>query len=211
MKYYYARVSSESQNLDRQVELFKEMGATSRTIFAEKKSGKNFENREAWYELVNTWAKKDDTIIVKNLDRVGRNAKEVRECILDLAKAGITIQSLDQAYLNDFLKEKLLEREADSLAEAMLNVMLDTMLQVDLLRAEWERKELRKRQREGIERALAKGTKFGRTKNDEFREKFDELYPLTRDKDNQNYLPVKEVIKAIGCSKTMFYKMRDEK
>ncbi|MGL5982959.1 MAG: recombinase family protein, partial [Cetobacterium sp.] len=43
MKYYYARVSSESQNLDRQVELFKEMGASARTIFAEKKSGKSFD------------------------------------------------------------------------------------------------------------------------------------------------------------------------
>lgn len=211
MKYYYARVSSESQNLDRQVELFKEMGASVRTIFAEKKSGKSFDGREAWNELRNIWAKKDDVIVVKNLDRIGRDAKEVRECLLELAKDGITVQSLDQAYLNNFLKEKLVERDADSLAEAMLNVMLDTMLQVDLLRAEWERKELRQRQKEGIARALAKGVKFGRTKNDEFREKFLQLYPLTRDKDNPNFLSVKDVIKAIGCSKTMFYKIRDEK
>lgn len=63
-----------------------------------------------------------------------------------------------------FLKEKLLNKNATSLAEAMINVILDTMLEVDLLKAEWERKELKKRQEEGIKRAIAKGVKFGRKK-----------------------------------------------
>lgn len=210
MKYFYARVSSESQNLDRQVELFKELGANPRTIFQEKKSGKNFEDRNSWNELLNEWVKEGDTIVVKNLDRIGRNAKEVRECLLNLAQKGITVESLDQAYLNDFLRENLIEKEVGSLAEAMLNVMLDTMLQVDLLRAEWERKELRKRQLEGIERAVAKGVKFGRTKNEEFRESFNKIYPLTRDKDSPDYMPVKDAISTIGCSKAMFYKMEKE-
>lgn len=210
MKYYYARVSSETQNLDRQVEYFKEVGANPRRIFQEKKSGKDFKNRDAWTELLNEWVKKGDIIVVKNLDRIGRNANEVRECLLDLANKGITVESIDQAYLNDFLKEKLVDRDANSLAEAMLNLMLDTMLQVDLLRAEWERKELRKRQKEGIERALSKGVKFGRTKNEEFRQKFNEIYPLTRDKDNLNYIRVKDAIKMVGCSKAMFYKLIDE-
>lgn len=210
MRYYYARVSSETQNLDRQVELFKEMGADSRTIFQEKKSGKNFEGREAWKELMDRWAKEGDIIVVKNLDRIGRNAREVRECLIELAQKGIIVESIDQAYLNDFLKEKLVTREADSLAEAMLNAMLDTMLEVDLLRAEWERKELKKRQEEGIRRALAKGVKFGRSRNDEFREKFKEIYPLTRDKDKPDYISVKKAVEIIGCSKAMFYKMEKE-
>ncbi|MGL5963185.1 MAG: recombinase family protein [Fusobacteriaceae bacterium] len=107
MRYYYARISSETQNLDRQVELLKEMGANLRTIFQEKKSGKNFENRDAWKELQEHWVKKGDTIVVKNLDRIGRNAKEVREVLLELANREIVVESLDQAYLNNFLREKL--------------------------------------------------------------------------------------------------------
>ncbi|MGL6167224.1 MAG: recombinase family protein, partial [Fusobacteriaceae bacterium] len=198
MRYYYARVSSETQNLDRQVELFKEMGANLRTIFQEKKSGKNFENRDAWKELQENWIKKGDTIVVKNLDRIGRNAKEVREVLLELANRGIVVESLDQAYLNNFLREKLVNKNADSLAEAMLNVMLDTMPEVDLLKAEWERKELKKRQEEGVKRALAKGVKFGRSKNDKFREKFKEIYSFTRDKSNPNYTPVKKAVEIIG-------------
>lgn len=209
MKYYYARVSSATQNLDRQIKLFKEMGADDRDIFIEKKSGKNFEDRDEWKKLV-LRIRTGDTIVIKNLDRLGRNAKEVREVLLSLAKDNIVVESVDQAYLNSFLKDKLANREADSLAEAMLNAMLDTMLEVDLLRAEWERKELRKRQEEGIQRAKEKGTKFGRTKNDQFRELFKEYFPKTRNKNSEDYITVKKAIELIGCSTGMFQKLKDE-
>lgn len=209
MKYYYARVSSATQNLDRQIKLFKEMGADDRDIFIEKKSGKNFEDRDEWQKLV-LRIRTGDTIVIKNLDRLGRNAKEVREVLLSLAKDNIVVESIDQAYLNSFLKDKLANREADSLAEAMLNAMLDTMLEVDLLRAEWERKELRKRQEEGIQRAKEKGTKFGRTKNDQFRELFKEYFPKTRNKNSEDYITVKKAIELIGCSTGMFQKLKDE-
>ena len=53
-----------------------------------------------------------------------------------------------------------------------ISAMLDTMLEVDLLRAEWERKELRKRQKEGIERAKSRGQHIGRDKEEKYREKF---------------------------------------
>ena len=116
-----------------------------------------------------------------------------------------------QGYLNDFLKEKLLNKNATSLAEAMINVMLDTMLEVDLLKAEWERKELKKRQEEGIKRAIAKGVKFGRKKNNDMRIKFENIYPLTRNKDASNYIPMTKALDIIGCSKAMFYKMKKER
>lgn len=209
MKYYYARVSSATQNLDRQIKLFKEMGADDRDIFVEKKSGKNFEDRDEWQKLFSR-LRAGDIIVIKNLDRLGRNAKEVREVLLSLAKDNIIVESVDQAYLNSFLKDKLINKEADSLAEAMLNAMLDTMLEVDLLRAEWERKELRKRQEEGIKRAKEKGTKFGRTKNDKFRELFREYFPKTRNKDSEDYITVKKAIEIIGCSTGMFQKLKDE-
>ena len=209
MKYYYARVSSATQNLDRQIKLFKEMGADDRDIFVEKKSGKNFEDRDEWQKLV-LRIRTGDTIVIKNLDRLGRNAKEVREVLLSLAKDNIVVESVDQAYLNSFLKDKLINKEADSLAEAMLNAMLDTMLEVDLLRAEWERKELRKRQEEGIQRAKEKGTKFGRAKNNQFRELFKEYFPKTRNKNSEDYITVKKAIELIGCSTGMFQKLKDE-
>lgn len=208
-KYFYARVSDKTQNLARQVELFKEMGGNERTIFQEKRSGKSLQNREAWQELIN-WVADGDVIVVKNLDRIGRNAQEVRNCLIELAHRGVIIESIDQAYLNKFLKENLINKNADSLAEAMLNVMLDTMLQVDLLRAEWERKELRKRQLEGLERAKQRGQHLGRFKDEKMREKFKEVYHKTRNKDNPEYMTVKAASEYIGCSKVQFYKMAKE-
>lgn len=209
MKYFYARVSSVTQNLDRQIKLFKEMGADDRDIFSEKKSGKNFEDREEWKSLEKR-LRAGDIIVIKNLDRLGRNAKEVREVLIELANKEIVVESIDQAYLNNFLKNKLTNREADSLAEAMLNAMLDTMLEVDLLRAEWERKELKKRQEEGIKRAREKGTKFGRTRNNKYRNLFEEYFPRTRNKDAEDYITVTKAMELIGCSSGMFQKMKVE-
>ncbi|MGL5244985.1 MAG: recombinase family protein, partial [Sarcina sp.] len=209
MIYYYARVSSQKQNLARQIQLFKEMGGTDRTIFQEKKSGKSFKDRETWAELME-WCREGDIIVVKNLDRIGRNAEEVREQLVTLAQKGIIVESIDQAYLNEFLKDKLLNRQADSLAEAMINTMLDTMLQVDLLKAEWERKELRKRQQEGIERAKQRGQHMGRKTTKEFRTKFLEVYHLTRDKNNPKYMSVTAAAKYVGCSRTLFYALEKD-
>ena len=217
MKFYYARVSTKEQKLDRQIDIFKEMGATDRTIFAEKKSGKSFEDREAWKELIEKWAEEGDTIVVKNFDRLGRNKKEVKEMMIFLAKKKIYIESVDQAYLNNFLKGKMLEVTDEnegfyeSFAEIIQDLCYDLMLNIDLARAEWERKEIARRRDEGIRSAKKRGVKFGRPINMEARKKFLELYPLTRDKTNlENYRTVVSVAKELNISRRHFYKLEKE-
>ncbi len=217
MKFYYARVSTKEQKLDRQIDIFKEMGATDRTIFAEKKSGKSFEDREAWKELIEKWAEEGDTIVVKNFDRLGRNKKEVKEMMLFLAKRKIYIESIDQAYLNNFLKGKMLEVTDENegfyenFAEIIQDLCYDLMLNIDLARAEWERKEIARRRDEGIRSAKKRGVKFGRPINMEARKKFLELYPLTRDKTNlENYRTVVSVAKELKISRRHFYKLEKE-
>lgn len=207
MKFFYARVSLATQNLDIQIKLFKEMGAHDRDIFVEKKSGKSFDDREEWKTLYDRLIP-GDVVVIKSLDRLGRNTKEIREVLIELANNKIFIESIDQGYLNDFLRNKLINRKSDSLAEAMINTMLDTMLEVDLLRAEWERKKIKKRQKEGVLRAIEKGFKFGKTKNDTFRNKFKELYLLTRNKDDNDYLPVKKTLKLLAVLKLCFIKWK---
>ena len=217
MKFYYARVSTKEQKLDRQIDIFKEMGATDRTIFAEKKSGKSFEDRDAWKELIEKWAEEGDTIVVKNFDRLGRNKKEVKEMMIFLAKKKIYIESVDQAYLNNFLKGKMLEVTDEnegfykSFAEIIQDLCYDLMLNIDLARAEWERKEIARRRDEGIRSAKKRGVKFGRPINTEARKKFLELYPLTRDKTNlENYRTVVSVAKELNISRRHFYKLEKE-
>lgn len=208
-KYFYARVSTKDQKLDRQIDKFRELGATDRTLFTEKISGKNFQDREAWKDLM-SWAALGDTIIVKNLDRLGRNKDEVKSVLINLSKKGIYVESVDQAYLNDFLNNKLKNKESETFNDAVLEIVLNTILELDLIRAEWERKEMLKRQKEGIEAAKKRGVRLGRKTDTQMREKFKELYPLTRNKNLENYITVAKALKEIGCSKAQFYKMENE-
>ena len=93
----------------------------------------------------------------------------------------------------------------------MKDFFFQIMLDMDLLRAEWERKETAKRRDEGIAAAIRRGVKFGRPINKETREKFKKLYPLTRNKDDfEHYRSVKSVIDELGCSKTQFYILKEE-
>ena len=77
MLYGYARVSSREQNLDRQIALLIENGVEESNIFREKKSGKNF-NREEYKKLLEV-LNVGDTIILTELDRLGRNMQEIEK------------------------------------------------------------------------------------------------------------------------------------
>ena len=78
MLYGYARVSSKDQNLDRQIALLIENGVEERNIFKEKKSGKNFQDREEYQKLLNI-LNVGDTVILTELDRLGRNMQEIEK------------------------------------------------------------------------------------------------------------------------------------
>ena len=75
MEYAYGRVSAKDQNLDRQIAEFIKFGVSERNIFAEKKSGKDFE-RAAYKRLIST-LKSGDLLIIKSIDRLGRNYDEI--------------------------------------------------------------------------------------------------------------------------------------
>lgn len=210
MKYYYAKIYTVKQNLSKQIELFESLGGNEQTIFEEKKSITNFGNRKTWEKLMKL-VKQGDIIVVKNLDRLGDNIKKIRECIINLSNQGIMIESIEQEYLNSLLKEKLRCKSAGLLTESLLDSMLDTILEVDILKAEWEKKELRKRQKEGIKKAKERGQHIGRYKEENYRKKFIKIYPLTKDKDNPEYINITKACEKIGCSRPMFYKMLKEK
>ena len=75
--YYYARVSSKEQNLDRQIEAFKALGADERDIITDKESGKDL-NRTGYTALKNAMLRKGDTLVVKSLDRLSRNKTDIK-------------------------------------------------------------------------------------------------------------------------------------
>lgn len=152
--FYYARVSSKGQNLDRQIEKFKELGAEDRDIITEKESGKDTENRSAYTALRDQMLRSGDTLVVVSLDRLGRNKAQIKDELQHYKENNIRVKVLDiPTTLIDFPEGQ------EWVMDMVNNILIEVLGSI----AEQERETIRKRQREGIEAAKKKGTvKFGR-------------------------------------------------
>lgn len=148
--YGYARVSSRDQNEDRQMAAFRELSIPEKNIFMDKMSGKDFERPS--YKSMLRRMKRDDTLYIKSIDRLGRNYEEILEQWRILTKEKmVDIVVLDMPLLDT--------RRGKDLMGTFLS---DIVLQVLSFVAENERTNIRQRQREGIEAAKARGVRFGR-------------------------------------------------
>lgn len=152
MKYGYARVSSKTQNEDRQiVELLKQKILIT-NIFLDKQSGKDF-NRPQYKKMLRK-LKPGDTVFVKSIDRFGRNYDEIiQQWYYLVKKKKVDIVVLDMPLL-DTRKNK------DLLGEFISDMVLQILSYV----AQTQRESIRKSQADGIRLAKAKGVKFGRPK-----------------------------------------------
>ena len=92
--YYYARVSSKEQNLDRQIAAFKALGATDREIITDKESGKDLE-RAGYQALKNAMLRRGDTLVVKSLDRLSRNKCDIHNELWYFKENGIRLKVID--------------------------------------------------------------------------------------------------------------------
>ena len=75
--YGYVRVSTKDQNEARQIIAMEGFGIDKKHIFLDKQSGKDF-NRPQYKKLIRK-LKKDDTLVIKSIDRLGRNYNEIIE------------------------------------------------------------------------------------------------------------------------------------
>ena len=92
--YYYARVSSTEQNLDRQLAEFENLGASPREIITDKASGKNLD-RAGYQALKTTILRKGDTLVIKSLDRLSRNKEDIKKELEYFKANGIRHKALD--------------------------------------------------------------------------------------------------------------------
>lgn len=109
MVYGYCRVSTKHQSLQRQIDTLVNYGINQRFIFSDKYSGKTL-NREGLNELLSV-LKPGDSIVIKEIDRLGRNRKETKELILHFIKSDIELICLDMPYLKEFIIDKIKENE----------------------------------------------------------------------------------------------------
>lgn len=152
MIYGYVRVSTYQQNIDRQYNELLDYGIDKENIYIDKESGKDF-NRKNYLKLISI-IKEDDLIVVKSIDRLGRNYEmiinEWRKITKEI-RANIVV--LDMPLLDTRNSNKLIG-----------TFISDIVLQILSFVAENERINIKKRQKEGIENAKKKGIKFGRPK-----------------------------------------------
>lgn len=150
MEYGYARVSTKEQNEERQLIALAAFGIQKRDIFVDKQSGKDFERTQ--YRRLIRKLKDGDTLVVKSIDRLGRNYEEILEqwrVITKEKRAAIVV--LDMPLLDT--------RQNRDLTGTLI---ADIVLQLLSYVAQTEREFIRQRQAEGIAAAKARGVRFGR-------------------------------------------------
>ena len=144
MVYGYVRVSSTDQNEDRQMIALRELGVEDKHIYMDKQSGKDFE-RPAYQKMLKR-LKAGDLLIVKSIDRLGRNYKDILVQWQHITKTiGADILVLDMELLDT--------RQKNDNLTGML--VADLVLQVMAYFAQTEREAIRQRQAEGIAAARA--------------------------------------------------------
>ena len=151
MKYGYVRVSTAQQHIDRQIDALLELGLDKSCIFIDYESGKDF-NRRNYKKLIRK-LKKDDLVVIKSIDRLGRDYNMIiDEWRLITKEKEADIMVIDMPLLDTRIEGKNLVGKFIS----------DIVLQVLSFVAQNERETMRVRQAEGIRTAKARGVKFGR-------------------------------------------------
>lgn len=148
-RYGYVRVSSKDQNEDRQILAMREFGIEKSDIYLDKQSGKDFDRPQ--YKRLLRKLKPDDTVVIKSIDRLGRNYQEILNqwrIITKEKKAAIVV--LDMPLLDT--------RQGRDLTGTLI---ADIVLQLLSYVAEMERSYIKQRQAEGIAAAKLRGVKFG--------------------------------------------------
>lgn len=167
MFYGYVRVSTKEQCEERQLIALREFGIEEKYIYIDKISGANFERPN--YKRLIRKMKQGDTLVVKSIDRLGRNYNEIQEQWRMITKEkNVDIVVLDMPLLDTRRKE-------DDITQVFI---ADLVLQILSYVAQVERENIRQRQAEGIAAAKARGVRFGRKRleiHPEF-EKYKEMY-----------------------------------
>lgn len=190
--YYYARVSSREQNLDRQLAAFQNMGASERDIITDKESGKSLD-RPGYLTLKNTLLRKGDTLVIKSLDRLSRNKADIKSELQFFKENGIRVKVIDLPTTMMDLPEG---------QEWVFDMVNNILIEVFGAIAEQERLTIRQRQTEGIAAAKAKGKHLGRRPLT-VPENWNEVYAAWK----TGKIPAVEAMARTKTKKTSFYKL----
>jgi DNA invertase Pin-like site-specific DNA recombinase len=176
----YARVSTNQQSLDIQIKALQEAGVGTSRIFTDKASG-NQANRDG-LDMLRVKVEEGDVILVKKLDRLGRDTADMIALIKEFDAMGVSIRFLDDGIATEGATGKMVVTILSAVAQA-------------------ERQRILERTNEGRMEAKANGVKFGRKRTID-RKKLLALY--------KSGTGVSDIAKQMGIGRSTVYKLLSE-
>ena len=190
--YGYARVSTREQNLDRQIAALRQYVSDERDIITDKESGKDFD-RTGYQYLRERLIRPGDTLIVKSLDRLGRNKEQVMEELRHYREDGVRVKILDLPTTMIDLPDG-----QDWIVEMVNNILIEVLASI----AEQERLTIRQRQAEGIAEAKKQGRPLGRRKTE-----LPDEWELVTGLWKSGSITAVQAMDRLGLKKSTFYRM----
>ena len=189
--YGYARVSSKEQHLDRQLDALVKFGVPERDIITDKASGKDFD-RPGYIALKTRILREGDTLVIKGLDRLGRNKQQIKEELEFYKQTGIRVKILNlPTTLADFGKNGWV-------LDMVNNILIEVLGTI----AEQERLTIKTRQAEGIAAAKKQGKHLGRPKTS-LPDNWNDVY---NDWSNGR-ITATDAVNKLGISRSTFYRL----
>jgi DNA invertase Pin-like site-specific DNA recombinase len=201
-RYFYGRVSSKDQNLDRQLESARKYKKVDR-VFTDKQSGKSMD-RDSYQEMKSV-LERGDEVVIHALDRLGRNKDAIKEELAWFKDRGVIVRILN-------VPTTLIEYPEGQ--EWVMEMVNNILIEVLGAFAEQERENIRKRQEEGIAampidengRKISKKTGRGFGRQEKRPENFEDI--LYRQRSGE--LTLKEALKEAGVGRTRWYELARE-
>lgn len=176
----YARVSTSQQSLDIQLKALKSAGVKPNRIFSDKASGSN--NGRKGLELLQMKVEEGDVLLVKKLDRLGRDTAEMISLIKLFDEMGVAIKFLDDGISTEGEMGKMVVTILSAVAQA-------------------DRHRILERTNEGRIEAKLKGIKFGRKRTVD-RKRLNDLYAQG--------LGATDIARQLGIARSTVYKVLTE-
>jgi len=176
----YARVSTSQQSLDVQLKALKEAGVKASRIFTDKVSGSHA-NRDG-LRLLRIKVEEGDVILVKRLDRLGRDTADMIQLIKEYDNMSVAVRFLDDGISTEGTMGKMVVTILSAVAQA-------------------ERQRILERTNEGRMEAKTKGVKFGRKRTVD-REKVRTM--------KAQGLGATDIAKQLGIGRSTVYKIFQE-
>ena len=190
--FYYARVSTSEQNLNRQLDSFKSLGADERDIITDKQSGKNLD-RNGYNALKNTLLRPFDTLVIKSLDRLSRSKMDIKNELQYFKDNNIRLKVID-------LPTTMLDLPSEQswVMDMVNNILIEVLSSI----AEQEYHTIHERQRAGINAAKSRGVHLGRPPL-----KKPENWDIIIAEYKAANITAKQAMIALNLKKSSFYKL----